>query len=373
MKQKVNNFLIVMLALTAMGASLAYKFMPNVAPVDDLNLFEARFAEIIPKVSPSVVAIKVEKPTEMVNMTDQSSGSGFIIDSEGFIVTNYHVIEDAANIRVTLNNKETYFAQLIGKDDRKDIAILKIQAPDLQSVTLGDIDELAPGQAVIVMGNPLGLAADGKPVSTFGRINKLNQILDTGTPGNTKRFYDNMIQTDAITVPGNSGGPLINQFGQVIGINTAMAQGVKTNQQFGFAITFDTDTRELVWELAQGIEPEHGFMGISMAESIDPLISQQLKLKDISGALIAYVVEDSPAAKAQLKMGDFIQYLDGKKIHDNNDLSSYIDNQRPGKTVTVEFLRQNPYTLEVQNMTTKITLASRQNLQMPKPFTKPNK
>ena len=337
---KTTNFLTIILALCALVASVAYIWQYlNSRQNDQSTIWYQQYGHIVERSGKSVVAIESQQPTGINGLSAGSAGSGFIIDSAGYIVTNEHVVHLADRIQVTLADKRQYIAEIIGVDTRSDIAVLKIDAEDLSSLPIGSTDQLAPGQIVIVMGNPMGTASDGKAVATFGHINRLNQSLDSGIDLQTSRYYNNLIQTDAITLPGSSGGPLLNELGFAVGIITAMSANQSNQNLFGFAITLDKQTLEKIEQLKSGRQPEHAFMGVILARNIDQVTQERLGLKEISGALVASPMLGFPAHKAGILTGDLIRAINSRRVYSSNELISYIDSYRSNEVIHVELIR----------------------------------
>lgn len=261
----------------------------------------------------------------------EAKGSGFIIDSNGTIVTNNHVVKGAKTVTVTLSNGNTYPAKIVGTDVKTDLAVLKIDASKpLPYVELGNSDEVEPGQWVIAMGNPFGL---GNTVTT-GVVSALGRDIGDGP-------YDRFIQTDAPINEGNSGGPLFNQKGQVIGVNTAILSPSGGSVGIGFSITSDMVKRVVTQLIAHG-KVTRGFLGVS-AQMVSPQMAQALKLpKDNpnkDGALVAAVAPNSPAAKAGLKPGDVIVAVNGQAVTSPGDLATDIANIDPTQKADISFIR----------------------------------
>jgi serine protease Do len=253
----------------------------------------------------------------------KSLGSGFIISNDGYILTNNHVVEDADDIKVTLSDKKTYEAKLIGRDEKTDLAVLKIDVDhDLPFVQLGDSSKLEVGDWVIAIGNPFGLAR----TVTAGIVSAKGRVIGSGP-------YDDYIQTDASINPGNSGGPLFNLDGEVIGINTAI---VASGQGIGFAIPINM-AKDLLPQLKQG-KVSRGRLGIHIQEVTDELAAS-FGMKETRGALVSDVIDDSPAARAGLKPGDIILAVDGRKIKEMRSLPRIIAAKKPGTRVKLEILR----------------------------------
>ena len=252
-------------------------------------------------------------------------GSGFIYKSTGLIVTNFHVIENADEIEIVLYNEKKYKANIVGTDKRTDVALLKINSDEkLKSLNIGKSENLKIGQWVVAIGNPLGL---GTTVTT-GIISAKGRYVDgLGT-------YVDFIQTDAALNKGNSGGPLFDLNGNVIGVNTAIAA---RGQGIGFAIPIDTVV-DIVEQLRINGKVERGWLGV-VIQSISPEIAESLKLKNTDGALVSEILEGSPALKSGLKRRDIIISVDGKKIKKMEELPRIIGSLKPKTKVILSVLR----------------------------------
>lgn len=247
-----------------------------------------------------------------------SVGSGFIIDASGLIVTNNHVVEGADHIAVTLSNGDTLSATLIGRDDRTDLALIKVQPKrPLPYARFGDSNRTRIGEWVIAIGNPFGLGS----TVTAGIVSARNRNIDAGA-------YDDFIQTDAPINKGNSGGPLFDMDGSVIGINSAIFSPSGGSVGIGFAIPSNM-ARDVVAQLRQFGTVHRGWIGVNIRE-----ISG-------NGAQVAGVTAGGPAARAGLRGGDIITVFDGHKIGDSRALARQVANTPAGKTVLVEMMRGN--------------------------------
>ena len=257
-------------------------------------------------------------------MKTHALGSGFVISSDGFILTNNHVVEKATKIKVKLDTGAEYDAKIIGRDPKTDLALIKVKprkgfpAP----LKLGDSDAIRVGDWVMAVGNPFGL---GQTVTT-GIISAKGRIIGAGP-------YDDFLQTDAAINPGNSGGPLINMAGEVIGINTAI---IASGQNIGFAIPINI-VKELLPQLKSG-KIIRGWLGV-MIQDITPALEKSFGLSTTEGVLISDVSKDSPAEKAGMKRGDVITRFDGKEVKDAHMLSRMVAEKKPNTTVTVEIIR----------------------------------
>ncbi len=255
----------------------------------------------------------------------QSLGSGFIISSDGYILTNNHVVDMARDIKVSLSDGRVMEAKLIGKSKEIDIALIKVEATDLPSVTLGDSDKLEVGDWVMAIGNPFGLSQ----TVTAGIVSAKGRVIGVGP-------YDDLIQTDAAINPGNSGGPLFNTAGEVVGINTLI---IATGQNLGFAIPI-TMVKTVLPSIREKGRPDMGWLGVS-AQVVTPDIAAAIGLQDPIGAIINGITKGSPAEKAGLQRGDVIVELDGKKILDPSELPRMVAFGHIGKTVTLTVIRQS--------------------------------
>jgi serine protease Do len=256
----------------------------------------------------------------------RSLGSGFIIDKDGFILTNNHVVEKSDEIKVKLADETEFEAKIIGRDPKTDLALIKIQ-PDnpLTPISLGDSDKLQVGDWVIAIGNPFGL---GNTV-TAGIVSAKYRQIGEGS-------YDNFIQTDAPINPGNSGGPLLNIAGEVVGINSAIFTQSGGNVGIGFAVPINM-AKDLLPQLKKG-KVIRGWLGV-MIQKITPELKDKLSLKDERGALVADVTAGGPADTAGIKRGDVIVSFDGKEIREMRDLPYIVASTPVGKTVTVTVVR----------------------------------
>lgn len=254
----------------------------------------------------------------------QGLGTGFIYSEDGYIVTNNHVVERATDIKVLLQNGDSYPAEVIGTDPKSDLALLKIE-PDtkLPAVKFGDSDTLEIGDWVLAIGNPFGL---GHTV-TAGIISAKGRSLGLGS-------YDDFIQTDAAINPGNSGGPLFNFDGELIGVNTAIIAG---GQGIGFAIPVNM-TKNVVTQLKDGGKVVRGWIGVYV-QQVTPEIAESLDLNDDEGALVADVTEGGPAAQAGVKRGDIIVELNGNKIEEMSDLPKLVADYTPGTNTKLKVIR----------------------------------
>ncbi len=254
----------------------------------------------------------------------RSLGSGFVIDKDGYILTNRHVVEGADEIDVRLQDKKTYSAKLVGKDARTDVALLKIEPREpLTALPLGDSDRVEAGEWVMAIGSPFELSNS----VTVGVVSF------TGRPLQLERTTSvQMIQTDAAINPGNSGGPLLDTSGRVIGINTLIfTQGVAQSSGVGFAVPINL-AKNLLTQLKTKGSVTRGWLGVSIRD-VDEDMAASFGLKEAKGALVNDVTAGSPADKAGLKAEDVILAADDKTIDQSSDLSDYISSRAPGTSV----------------------------------------
>ena len=278
-------------------------------------------------------------------------GSGVIIDPQGYVLTNEHVVADAEKITVTMTDGREFTGTVKGKDPRGDLAIVKIEAKDLPVVTLGDSSQLKAGQWVVALGNPLGLAGIGPSAQTFGSEPTLSvgiiSALHRQLPRTSKydRDYSDLVQTDATINPGNSGGPLVNLGGQVIGVNVAIITG--PGNAYGFAIPINK-AKTILDTLVEGKQVIYGWLGIQI-QDITPDVAEYYKLSERKGVLVYQVLPEGPASRAGVKDGDIVAAFDGKPVQHSRQLIDLVSTTKAGRRVQLEILREGkPQTLEVE-------------------------
>ncbi len=265
-------------------------------------------------------------------------GSGVIIDKQGYILTNEHVINDTDKITVTLADGREFKAVLKGTDPRSDLAVIKIDAPNLPVAPLGDSDQLKTGQWVVAIGNPFGyLLANSEPTVTAGVISALHRSLPRTSRQDSD--YSDLIQTDAAINPGNSGGPLVNLKGEVVGINVAIFTTSGGYQGIGFAIPAN-NAKRIVEQLIKGQKVAYGWIGISIQE-VDDRLAQYFGLEKPKGVLVVKSLENGPAQKGGVQDGDIIVSIDGQEINNSSSLLRKIGNAKIGDKITLEILRDN--------------------------------
>jgi S1-C subfamily serine protease len=301
--------------------------------------------EILSKVEPAVVAVNTQAATLdffLQPVPQQGAGTGFVVDPDGVIVTNNHVIAGAQNIKVTFaDGNRTLDARVLGRDPSADLAVLKVDATGLNAVTLGDSDKLEVGDDVIAIGNALALP--GGPTVTRGIISAKNRTIQAGGNGEPIERLEGVLQTDAAINPGNSGGPLVNAAGEVIAINTAIAG---EGQNIGFAIAI-TQARSIIDQLRQGKTPTQPFLGVQTATLSQ---SQKAQLGVNDGAIVVEVTPGSGAENAGMERGDVIVEMDGKKVSTADDVGKVVRGHKPGDRIDIVVLRNgnNRVTLQAR-------------------------
>lgn len=304
------------------------------------------FSEIVTAVSPAVVnisSIRVKRqspfddffdffhpsPDKSRKWKEQSLGSGVIVSPDGYIVTNNHVIEQSEDIKVTLFDKRTFKAKVIGSDSKSDIAIIKIDAKGLPTLTFGDSNNLQVGEFVLAIGNPFGLnhTVTMGIISAVGRANV--GIAD----------YEDFIQTDAAINPGNSGGPLVNIKGELIGINTAIFSKTGGFQGIGFSVPSNM-VRFIMNQLINEGKVTRGWLGITI-QDLTPEIAQKFGISIQKGVLVSDITKNSPAQRAGILRGDIILEFNGKEVSDVATLKNMVAQSEIGSSVSIKVLRQN--------------------------------
>ncbi len=345
-----RRWLVAILTLTvASGLPLrTYAELPPRYQLADLKALEQAFMELAEKVRPSVVAIRTynvrdpQSPGARYVMRPHSQGSGFIIDRDGYVATNRHVIADADVISVVLNNGMKFEATVVQTDTRSDLAVLKIDAEDLKVVTFGDLSAIRVNQWVFACGNPFGLANDNGGASvTYGAVSALGRQMTQRLVGESDvEYYGNMIETSATINPGNSGGPLFNVDGKVVGIVAAIETTSGVSEGHGFAIPVDKNTRRILDTLQAGREVRYGFLGVMVQDVepprsslvVDSRVHRGVELRSIS-------FSNGPAAQAGLKARDVVIEYDGTPIENADHFVRLVGFTPVGTEVPVVFLR----------------------------------
>lgn len=259
---------------------------------------------------------------------EEGVGSGVIVSPEGYILTNNHVVDGATDIRVTLSDKREFNATLIGRDPKTDIAVLKINGSNLPYMTIGDSSNVQVGDFVLAIGNPFGM----------GQTVTMGIVSATGRGGLGIEDYEDFIQTDAPINPGNSGGALVNDRGELIGINTAiLSRGSGGNQGIGFAVPVNL-ARHVMAEIMKNGKVIRAYLGI-VPQDVTPAMAKAFGVKEHNGALVGDVSPNSPAQKAGIERGDIILDLNGKPVSDANELRMKVSMMPPDSNVNLKVLR----------------------------------
>jgi serine protease Do len=265
----------------------------------------------------------------MPDFRSNSLGSGFIINKDGFVLTNNHVVGDATEIRVKLSDGREFNAKVVGKDPPTDVALIRLEkAPhDLPTVALGDSDALEQGDFVLALGNPFGLSGS----ASFGMVSAKARTLQNGP-------FDDFIQTDAAINPGNSGGPLFNMKGEVVGINTAIVSP-QIGQGIGFAVPISL-AKQLLPQLEKGAKIARGYLGVTVGD-LTPELARGFGLDEgVKGAVVQDVIARAPAGKAGVKAGDVVVAVNGKPIEDRGQLTRTVAAISPGGKAALTLLRK---------------------------------
>lgn len=358
---------VAALAISAAALTVGQGATPvNAAPQAGVN-----YIDLVAELSPSVVTIEVTKKAQKVsaengqqdfpweefqrrfglpmpNMPGQGpnggemrgAGTGFVISADGQIVTNAHVIEGADEVKVTFEDGTSYIAEVKGADNTTDIALLDIEAEGLDYVRFGDSDALKVGQNVIAMGNPFGL---GNTVTT-GIVSALGRDINAGP-------FDNFIQTDAAINRGNSGGPLFNEAGEVIGVNTAIISPTGGSVGIGFSVPSDLAS-DVIADLSDDGTVQRGWLGVRI-QPVSEDVAMALGFEEGKGVMVADVTADTPAEKAGFKQGDIVLSVNGEEVETPRDLTRAIAIKAPGTEVEITLLRRG------QEQTVSVTLGDR--------------
>jgi len=334
---------------------------PPVALDADATSFSKAFIEVAQKVTPQIVKIEVvseikDNPHQnlffnfpgfpQMPKEEQGTGSGIIISPDGYILTNNHVVENAEKVKVTMYDKTTYDAKVVGTDPFTDLSVIKINAHNLNAAYLGDSDALKVGQWVMAIGNPLSLTSTVTAgiVSAKGRT-QLGLIKD-------RYGVENFIQTDAAINPGNSGGALVDLSGAVVGINSAIAtQGTGTYIGYGFAIPINM-AKAVAKDLIAHGKVTRGYIGIEIS-GVDDALAKSIGLDKPKGIMVQSLVDGGAAKAAGIKEGDVILKVDGKTVNQPSDLQSYIAGKSAGTVVNLTIFRDG------KEIDRKVTLKAR--------------
>jgi serine protease Do len=327
-------------------ADLAAKLLPAVVNISTTQVIERRAGPELPQLPPGSPFedffrefFDRNQPQQQRKRRATSLGSGFIVDAKGYVVTNNHVIQDADEITVILQDNTRLKAEIVGRDAKTDIAVLRVKpTKDLPAVPFGDSDKSRVGDWVVAIGNPFGLGG----TVTAGIISARGRDINSGP-------YDDFIQTDASINRGNSGGPMFNLDGRVIGINTAIYSPSGGSVGIGFAIP-SAAAEPVIRQLIENGAVRRGWLGVHI-QSVTEEIAETLGLEHAQGALVANVIKDGPAEKAKIKAGDVITRFDGKDVNEMRKLPRIVAETPVDKEVDVELWREN------RKVTVKVTIA----------------
>jgi serine protease Do len=302
---------------------------------------ELNFETAAKAVTPAVVHIKTNygsgefslNPLDnYFNPPAHSSGSGVIISDDGYIVTNHHVIEEASNIEVVMNNNQRFYAKLVGKDPSTDLALLKIKAKDLPFIKYGDSDSITPGEWVLAIGNPFDLNS----TVTAGIVSAKTRNIGILHDRNNLQV-ESFIQTDAAVNPGNSGGALVNLKGELIGINSAIATSTGSYSGYSFAIPV-TLVKKIMDDLLEFGEVQRGLLGVQITD-VNAALAEDQGLDVMQGVFVTRVNDGSAADQSGIERGDVITHVNDHLVTGVSELQEWVARNRPGETVMVSFRR----------------------------------
>ena len=318
------------LVLTSNTVDTAYKIPEGLDFLDAAKMVTAAVVHIRTGYGPGNFSLN---PLLDYDRPIHSSGSGVIISDDGYIVTNNHVIEDATNIEVVMNNNQRYYAKLVGTDLTTDLALLKIKAKDLPFVKYGNSDNVQPGEWVLAIGNPFDLNS----TVTAGIVSAKARNIGILREKNNYQV-EAFIQTDAAVNPGNSGGALVNLRGELIGINTAIATSSGSYQGYSFAIPVAL-VRKVMDDLLEYVEVQRGLLGIGIGD-VNASIAETLHLTVSQGVLVSTVNPGSAAEQSGILRGDVIIEIDNHIVNSVSELQEWVARNRPGKEIQVTFIRE---------------------------------
>lgn len=315
--------------------------LPSASSLRTSDVSTDPIVSVVRNVAPAVVNVTtaVPNPDAFLGGEDigKGVGTGFVIRSDGIIVTNFHVVEGALNIKVTLPapDNRSFTARVIGADQDRDLAILKVNGKDLPTVPLGDAKDVELGQRVIALG--YALALPGGPTVTSGIISSLARTVQAADSEGGTRTYQDALQTDAAINPGNSGGPLVDLAGNVVGINTA---GNRQAENVGFAIAITGSVKALINQAIANPQSALAYLGVS-SQTVDAGVAAQFDLAVDHGALVLALAPGGPAEKGGIQTGDVIVAFGGKPVRTSDDLGKLILERKPGDTVSVDVVRRD--------------------------------
>lgn len=295
-----------------------------------MDTFSQMIIDAVDKTKNAVVRINVFRKSKDGKLRAAGAGSGFIFSSDGMVFTNSHVVENADKIMVSLLNENEIEGFLIGKDPDTDLAILKIYTEGYSVARLGDADQLKIGQFIIAIGNPYGY----QHTVTTGVVSALGRTLRT----QSGRLVDNVIQSDAALNPGNSGGPMINMEGEVIGVNTAIIQGA---QGLSFSVDINT-AKEIARQLIANGKIFKAYLGVMLQEvPVNPKVKSHYNLANHKGLFVTKIEENSPASRSQLSEGDIIISFNNRTINSSHELFKELSRKEVLDTIDISVIRHS--------------------------------
>jgi S1-C subfamily serine protease len=307
------------------------------SPVADLEAIERAFVDLAGRVGPSVVAIETTRDSReagepVTQHTSPMIGSGVVLDANGLILTNEHVVRSGGRILVTLHTGRRYEARIVAADARSDLAVIGIDARGLTSANMGNLSDVRVGQFAFAMGNPFGSSSDGQSSLSYGIVSALGRSLRE-LEEDDRKYYGNLIQTTADINPGNSGGPLFDIKGQVIGITTALETRSNSHDNLGYAIPICDRTRKVIETLSRGQEVSYGGLGVQIADEFSGRANSAESAA--KGVLVTKVLASSPALKAGVREGDRIVRYGQEPVQSADHLIRLVGETPVGETVPV--------------------------------------
>jgi serine protease Do len=309
--------------------------LPEAGPVSPLPTVDSGadpIVRVVQAVRPGVVSVTTNVARPDLGGTGQGTGTGFVVRADGFVVTNFHVVEGALNIRVVTEDGRRFEARVVGGDPNADLAVLKVAARGLPTVPLGDSEQLQLGEQVVAIG--FALALQGGPSVTSGIVSAMGRTIEAADPNapGGGRIYEDLIQTDAAINPGNSGGPLVDLAGRVVGINTAGVRAAEA-ENIGFAIAINR-ARPVIETAIRDPEGPVAYLGVS-TQTMTAALAFQFDLPVDQGALVVGTAPRGPADRAGIEERDIIVSFDGRAVRSNEEVGTLVTGRDPGDVVDV--------------------------------------